>query len=93
MQLFLPLSVSASLHHAPIRIKVILQKLYCKAKPFPLICGPENLRYRAGSICNISDSVVINQPSLAPDADSKDIDNFYVTGGDDFQSGAWLISN
>ncbi len=30
---------------------------------------------------------------MAHDADSKDFDNFYVTGGDEFQSGAWLITN
>jgi hypothetical protein len=52
-----------------------------QAEPFPLICGPENLRSRVGSNFYISDRMVVNQPTVAPDADSKDADNSYVTGG------------
>jgi hypothetical protein len=52
-----------------------------QAEPFPHIRGPEHLRSRVGSNFYISDRVVVSQPTVAPDADSKDADNSYVTGG------------
>ena len=66
------------------------QNVY-QASPFPLICGPENLRSRVGSICYISDRVVVSQPIVAPDADSKDADNSYLLEETVCQSGAWLL--